>query len=111
MTAETGTYRWTVPEVINHQRYDRKDDVFSFAIVLWELVTAKIPYENMTPLQAALGVRQIRTIDMVFPGSVQVLSDKLVGYAGFIIIAGPLTKSSNKYTPKAVRVNAEMLGV
>ncbi|GLU16549.1 hypothetical protein SLE2022_329800 [Rubroshorea leprosula] len=58
MTAETGTYRWMAPEVINHQQYDQKADVFSFAIVLWELVTAKIPYETMTPLQAALGVRQ-----------------------------------------------------
>ncbi|KAI3736649.1 hypothetical protein L2E82_26588 [Cichorium intybus] len=58
MTAETGTYRWMAPEVINHQQYDQKADVFSFAIVLWELVTAKVPYENMTPLQAALGVRQ-----------------------------------------------------
>ncbi|KAI5654381.1 hypothetical protein M9H77_31568 [Catharanthus roseus] len=58
MTAETGTYRWMAPEVINHQPYDQKADVFSFAIVLWELVTAKVPYETMTPLQAALGVRQ-----------------------------------------------------
>ncbi|KAL0363946.1 UNVERIFIED_CONTAM: Serine/threonine-protein kinase STY46 [Sesamum angustifolium] len=58
MTAETGTYRWMAPEVINHQPYDQKADVFSFAIVLWELVTAKVPYDTMTPLQAALGVRQ-----------------------------------------------------
>ncbi|KAH9757517.1 hypothetical protein KPL71_016418 [Citrus sinensis] len=58
MTAETGTYRWMAPEVINHQLYDQKADVFSFAIVLWELVTAKVPYDSMTPLQAALGVRQ-----------------------------------------------------
>ncbi|URE33360.1 kinase family [Musa troglodytarum] len=58
MTAETGTYRWMAPEVINHQPYDQKADVFSFAIVLWELTTSKIPYESMSPLQAALGVRQ-----------------------------------------------------
>ncbi|URE12335.1 kinase family [Musa troglodytarum] len=58
MTAETGTYRWMAPEVINHLPYDQKADVFSFAIVLWELTTSKIPYETMTPLQAALGVRQ-----------------------------------------------------
>ncbi|XP_019153329.1 PREDICTED: serine/threonine-protein kinase STY46-like isoform X2 [Ipomoea nil] len=45
-------------KVINHQPYDQKADVFSFAIVLWELVTAKVPYDSMTPLQAALGVRQ-----------------------------------------------------
>ncbi|XP_050235017.1 serine/threonine-protein kinase STY8-like [Mercurialis annua] len=58
MTAETGTYRWMAPEVINHQPYDQKADIFSFAIVLWELITAKVPYDTMTPLQAALGVRQ-----------------------------------------------------
>ncbi|CAL9772515.1 unnamed protein product [Musa acuminata subsp. burmannicoides] len=58
MTAETGTYRWMAPEVINHQHYDNKADVFSFAIVLWELATSRVPYDNMTPLQAALGVRQ-----------------------------------------------------
>ncbi|KAF0899577.1 hypothetical protein E2562_020770 [Oryza meyeriana var. granulata] len=58
MTAETGTYRWMAPEIINHKPYDHKADVFSFAIVLWELATSKVPYDNMTPLQAALGVRQ-----------------------------------------------------
>ncbi|BAT00526.1 Os07g0203925, partial [Oryza sativa Japonica Group] len=56
MTAETGTYRWMAPEVINHQPYDNKADVFSFAIVLWELITSKIPYNTMTPLQAAVSV-------------------------------------------------------
>ncbi|RCV37188.1 hypothetical protein SETIT_8G042900v2 [Setaria italica] len=58
MTAETGTYRWMAPEVINHQPYDNKADVYSFAIVLWELMTSKIPYTTMSPLQAAVGVRQ-----------------------------------------------------
>ncbi|XP_050259496.1 serine/threonine-protein kinase STY46-like isoform X3 [Quercus robur] len=58
MTAETGTYRWMAPEVIEHKPYDHKADVFSFAIVLWELLTGKLPYEYLTPLQAAVGVLQ-----------------------------------------------------
>lgn len=58
MTAETGTYRWMAPEVIEHKHYNHKADVFSFGIVLWELLTKKLPYANLTPLQAAIGVVQ-----------------------------------------------------
>ncbi|PIM97891.1 Dual-specificity kinase [Handroanthus impetiginosus] len=58
MTAETGTYRWMAPEVIEHKPYDHKADVFSFGVVLWELLTGKLPYEHLTPLQAAVGVVQ-----------------------------------------------------
>ncbi|KAI5077479.1 hypothetical protein GOP47_0007303 [Adiantum capillus-veneris] len=58
MTAETGTYRWMAPEVIEHRPYDRKADVFSFGVVLWELLTGKLPYDHLTPLQAAVGVVQ-----------------------------------------------------
>ena len=42
MTAETGTYRWMAPEVIEHKPYDHKADVFSYGIVLWELLTGKV---------------------------------------------------------------------
>jgi hypothetical protein len=58
MTAETGTYRWMAPEVIEHKPYDHKADVFSYAIVLWELLTGELPYSYLTPLQAAVGVVQ-----------------------------------------------------
>ncbi|XP_015696147.1 serine/threonine-protein kinase STY8-like [Oryza brachyantha] len=76
MTAETGTYRWMAPEIINHKPYDHKADVFSFAIVLWELVTSKVPYDNMTPLQAALGVRQGFRLEI--PSSVHPRLSKLI---------------------------------
>lgn len=39
------------PEVIEHKPYGEKADVFSFGILLWELLTARVPYEDMTPLQ------------------------------------------------------------
>ncbi|GAB2282891.1 Serine/threonine-protein kinase sty17 [Dionaea muscipula] len=58
MTSETGTYRWMAPEVIEHKPYDHKADVFSFGVVLWELLTGELPYAHLTPLQAAVGVVQ-----------------------------------------------------
>ncbi|EEH59003.1 uncharacterized protein MICPUCDRAFT_45380 [Micromonas pusilla CCMP1545] len=58
MTAETGTYRWMAPEVISHQHYNHKCDVFSYGILLWELISGgDIPYPGYTPLQAARGLR------------------------------------------------------
>lgn len=61
MTAETGTYRWMAPELystvtLRHgekKHYNHKVDVYSFAIVLWELLHNKLPFEGMSNLQAA----------------------------------------------------------
>ncbi|CAG9462669.1 unnamed protein product [Pedinophyceae sp. YPF-701] len=69
MTAETGTYRWMAPEVIEHRPYSERADMFSFGILLWELLTAKVPYSDMTPLQAAVGVVQ-KGLRPVIPSSV-----------------------------------------
>ena len=44
MTAETGTYRWMAPEIITHAPYDEKADVYSYGILLWELLTGKLGF-------------------------------------------------------------------
>lgn len=56
MTPETGTYRWMAPEMIQHRLYTHKVDVYSFGIVLWELITGSLPFQNMTAVQAAFAV-------------------------------------------------------
>ncbi|XP_071710322.1 serine/threonine-protein kinase STY13-like [Rutidosis leptorrhynchoides] len=61
MTAETGTYRWMAPELYStvtlkqgeKKHYNHKVDAYSFAIVLWELIQNKMPFEGMSNLQAA----------------------------------------------------------
>ncbi|TKY59259.1 Serine/threonine-protein kinase HT1 [Spatholobus suberectus] len=53
---DPGTYRWMAPEMIKRKSYGRKVDVYSFGLILWEMVTGTIPYEDMTPIQAAFAV-------------------------------------------------------
>ncbi|KAI5663132.1 hypothetical protein M9H77_22455 [Catharanthus roseus] len=61
MTAETGTYRWMAPELYStvtlrqgeKKHYNNRVDVYSFGIVLWELLTNRMPFEGMSNLQAA----------------------------------------------------------
>ena len=54
----TGTYRWMAPEMIKGKKHTRKVDVYSFGIVLWELLTALTPFSELTPEQAAFAVAQ-----------------------------------------------------
>ncbi|KAJ1405448.1 Serine-threonine/tyrosine-protein kinase, catalytic domain [Sesbania bispinosa] len=53
---DPGTYRWMAPEMIKRKSYGRKVDVYSFGLILWEMVAGTIPYEDMTPIQAAFAV-------------------------------------------------------
>ena len=45
-TAETGTYRWMAPEVIRHEAYSFMADVYSFALILWQLITREQPFKG-----------------------------------------------------------------
>mmetsp|Transcript_25594 Transcript_25594/g.36064 ORF Transcript_25594/g.36064 Transcript_25594/m.36064 type:complete len:1059 (-) Transcript_25594:73-3249(-) len=60
LTAETGTYRYMAPEVIRHESYSSNADVYSFGIVLWQLITREVPFATMTPIQAAYAVAEGR---------------------------------------------------
>lgn len=55
-TAETGTYRWMAPEVIRHEQYGQPADVYSFAVVMWQLITREIPFEDKSTFDAAATV-------------------------------------------------------
>ena len=51
-----GTYRWMAPEMIKGKRYGREVDVYSFGLILWELVSGTVPFEDMGPCQVAVAV-------------------------------------------------------
>ena len=48
-----GTMAWMAPEVIKESLVIEASDTYSFAIVLWELLTCRIPYDNLENLQVA----------------------------------------------------------
>jgi serine/threonine protein kinase len=49
LTGATGSPRYMAPEVANSQPYNEKCDVYSFAILLWEMMALKRPYLLYTP--------------------------------------------------------------
>eukprot|EP00815_Leptocylindrus_aporus_P005965 CAMPEP_0116059852 /NCGR_PEP_ID=MMETSP0322-20121206/6056_1 /TAXON_ID=163516 /ORGANISM="Leptocylindrus danicus var. apora, Strain B651" /LENGTH=741 /DNA_ID=CAMNT_0003544339 /DNA_START=37 /DNA_END=2262 /DNA_ORIENTATION=+ len=53
LTAETGTYRYMAPEVIRHERYSYKADVYSYALVILQIFTRKEPFDEVDAIEAA----------------------------------------------------------
>jgi len=59
LTGGLGTFQWMSPEVLAHQSYSEKADVYSFAIVLWECtarqVCASLPLQQKCTLPSHEG--------------------------------------------------------
>uniref|UniRef100_A0A8D2LRW2 Mitogen-activated protein kinase kinase kinase 10 n=1 Tax=Varanus komodoensis TaxID=61221 RepID=A0A8D2LRW2_VARKO len=51
-----GTYAWMAPEVIKHSLFSKSSDVWSFGVLLWELLTGEVPYREIDALAVAYGV-------------------------------------------------------
>ncbi|XP_037533440.1 mitogen-activated protein kinase kinase kinase 10 [Nematolebias whitei] len=51
-----GTYAWMAPEVIKQSLFSKSSDVWSFGVLLWELLTGEVPYREIDALAVAYGV-------------------------------------------------------
>lgn len=56
LTGETGSYRYMAPEVFEHESYNTKVDVFSFAMILYEMFEGAAPFANVDAYEAAFMV-------------------------------------------------------
>eukprot|EP01156_Anaeramoeba_ignava_P012090 Anaeramoba_ignava/a487284_35.p1 GENE.a487284_35~~a487284_35.p1 ORF type:complete len:372 (+),score=105.07 a487284_35:71-1117(+) len=56
-TSFRGSPCWMAPEIFRNEPYNEKADVYSYAIVLWELCTRSFPYVKISdPIQIGLEV-------------------------------------------------------
>ncbi|XP_071788407.1 mitogen-activated protein kinase kinase kinase 9-like isoform X2 [Asterias amurensis] len=51
-----GTYAWMAPEVIKSSLFSKGSDVWSYGVLLWELLTGEVPYKGIDGLAVAYGV-------------------------------------------------------
>lgn len=56
LTAEAGTSRWMAPELFRRDGYKESADVYSYGMLLFELITHELPFADVSPLQAAFAV-------------------------------------------------------
>lgn len=52
-TGETGTYTWMSPEILKHEEYNFKSDIYSFGLLMYYIWTSKMPFAqyNMNMMQ------------------------------------------------------------
>lgn len=53
-----GTYPWMAPEVIQSLPISEASDTFSYAVVLWEMLTQEVPFKGLLGVQVAWVVVQ-----------------------------------------------------
>jgi serine/threonine protein kinase len=57
MLSKTTNPRWTAPEVIRDSQIGPAGDVYSFAIIMWEVLTWQQPYEEMMSVQVRPSIK------------------------------------------------------
>eukprot|EP00793_Prasinoderma_coloniale_P001386 PRCOL_00005161-RA len=48
---QVGTWGWMAPEVLDSAPYNEKADVYSYGVILWELLTQEEPFKGLAPMQ------------------------------------------------------------
>lgn len=51
MTGQAGTFHWMAPEILRNDPYNEKVDVYSYGIVMWEILAREPPFATYKPLE------------------------------------------------------------
>ncbi|XP_013392765.1 uncharacterized protein LOC106164541 isoform X2 [Lingula anatina] len=72
-----GTYAWMAPEVIKSSTFSKASDVWSYGVLLWELLTGEVPYKGIDTLAVAYGVA-VNKLTLPIPSTCPVPFSKLL---------------------------------
>jgi serine/threonine protein kinase len=79
MTKTTGSWLWMAPEVLAGSRYSEKADVYSFALVLWEMVERRLPWDEVDSwnIQKVVVQKKVLSPFSLSPSLIYLLSHSL----------------------------------
>lgn len=55
-TARMGSPQWSAPEILRGQPHDESADTYSFGVLLYEIMSRRLPYTGMDTFQVVMGV-------------------------------------------------------
>lgn len=78
-----GSPLYMAPEIIKYKSYNNKSDIWSFGIIIYEILTGQMPYKANTVYEL---FKQINNISIIYPYS---LSNEIVNLLSKIFIHDP----------------------
>lgn len=65
-----GTHYWMAPEIVKRAEYDHKVDIWSFGIMVMEMIDGEPPYMQLNPVKALHMIATKGTPDLQNPQKV-----------------------------------------
>mmetsp|Transcript_13587 Transcript_13587/g.18800 ORF Transcript_13587/g.18800 Transcript_13587/m.18800 type:complete len:121 (-) Transcript_13587:55-417(-) len=63
--ASVGPIKWMAPEALMERTYNQKTDVWSFGVVIFEVLERNIPYPDLSVPQVAAYIMQISLMESI----------------------------------------------